>query len=315
MGNTMKSETHKDDLAEKYRGTGVGGRMADVLAKGGVSTNTFSINGQQPFLSGEPGGPTQHTIAQRGLPAFDTNPSIDNMTEVIEALNDIATATGENGFFAETYSWKLLDSLKKYRSLKKALDNITSFSEFPNSNIAEQLQIVTQIMKTASARGVDRDIFYVSHRGYDTHKNIEDRLRMNFIDLDAALKALVEDLKGSDLWESTVLLQFSEFGRTIAPNSGDGTDHGWAGNHFMFGGSVNGGQVLGKYPSDFEQSSRNKIVLRRGRIIPTYPWDAMWKGAAEWFGVTASDMKKVLPMHENFPPDLLYGRDDLFTAA
>lgn len=84
----------------------------------------------------------------------------------------------------------------------------------------------------------------------------------------------------------------------------------------MLGGSIKGGKVLGQYPSDFEEGEDNPIALSRGRMVPTTPWDAMWKGAAEWFGIPATgpEMEKVLPMHKNFPPELLYGKDDLFVA-
>ena len=37
-------------------------------------------------------------------------------------------------------------------------------------------------------------------------------------------------------------------------------------------------------------------------MVPTYPWDAMWKGTAAWFGIEEGpEMGKVLPMHSNFP--------------
>ena len=124
----------------------------------------------------------------------------------------------------------------------------------------------------------------------------------------------MEELKATGLWESTVILQFSEFGRTMAPNTGEGTDHGWAGNHFMLGGSVNGGKVLGDYPTVFEKHSGNDYVLNNGRLIPRFPWDAMWQGAAEWFGVPDEDLDKVLPMRKNFPDELLYTMDDLFVT-
>ena len=39
----------------------------------------------------------------------------------------------------------------------------------------------------------------------------------------------------------------------------------------MFGGAVKGGKVLGRYPSDFNES---EMVLSRGRMIPDTPWDA-----------------------------------------
>lgn len=106
----------------------------------------------------------------------------------------------------------------------------------------------------------------------------------------------------------------------------------------MFGGSVNGGQVLGKYPDNFSEGDPAGLALSRGRMLPTYPWgectlsnkqlsshygsltlcltfsplDSMWKGVAEWFGITPAGMDKVLPMHRNFPPDKIYNASDLF---
>lgn len=50
-------------------------------------------------------------------------------------------------------------------------------------------------------------------------------------------------------------------------------------------------------------------------MIPTTPWDAMWKGTTEWFGIAEGDeMNKVLPMHQNFPATSLYGKSELFVA-
>ena len=90
--------------------------------------------------------------------------------------------------------------------------------------------------------------------------------------------------------------------------------HSWGGNHFMFGGAVNGGKVLGQFPDDFEQGDAAGLALSRGRMIPTTPWDAMWLGVAEWFGVPlgSPEMEKVLPMHSNFPASSLYDASELF---
>ena len=83
----------------------------------------------------------------------------------------------------------------------------------------------------------------------------------------------------------------------------------------MFGGGVKGGKVLGKFPIDFEQGDADGLALSRGRMIPTTPWDAMWLGVAQWFGVPDSvSMEKVLPMHKNFPNETLFDKTKLFTG-
>lgn len=97
-------------------------------------------------------------------------------------------------------------------------------------------------MQTAPSRGVSRDIFYVNDGGYDTHSDVDVSLINNFGRVNEALKAFVDELMALDLWKNMTMVQFSEFARTLDPNTGDGTDHAWGGNHFMMGGSVNGGK-------------------------------------------------------------------------
>ena len=169
-------------------------------------------------------------------------------------------------------------------------------------------------MQTREARKSKRDIFFCQDGGYDTHSYLDMNLINNFSRINAALQSFINELKVLDLWESTVLVQFSEFSRTLDPNTGEGSDHAWGGTHFMFGGGVKGGLVLGKFPKEFEQGDADNLALSRGRMIPTTPWDGMWYGVAEWFGVNATspDMDKVLPMHKNFPSDVLYDKNQLF---
>jgi len=55
------------------------------------------------------------------------------------------------------------------------------------------------------------------------------RLVENFNEINAAMQAFVAELKVLGLWQSTVVVQFTEFARTLNPNSGSGTDHAWGG--------------------------------------------------------------------------------------
>jgi uncharacterized protein (DUF1501 family) len=200
----------------------------------------------------------------------------------------------------------------KQSLLKTEVDSTVVNTTFPNSGIGNQLKMVTRLMQTSEARSSKRDIFYVTDGGYDTHSNVDSGLITNFGRINAALSAFVTELKYLGLWNNVTLVQFTEFARTLDPNTGAGTDHGWGGVHFMMGGSVKGGHVLGLYPDEFEEKV-SPIALSRGRMIPKYPWDAMWYGTAQWFGVTnPADMEKVLPMHSNFDASLIYDEAELF---
>ena len=62
--NAMTLEASREDLYDEYAGSGVGGRMADILSSASIPTNVFSIDGQQVFLTGEAGlgGPSQFSF-------------------------------------------------------------------------------------------------------------------------------------------------------------------------------------------------------------------------------------------------------------
>lgn len=113
------------------------------------------------------------------------------------------------------------------------------------------------------------------------------------------------------LWDSVVTFQSSEFARTLAPNSGNGTDHAWGGNYMMFGGSVQGGQIVGRYPDDLTDNS--PLSLGRGRFIPTTPFDGGFRAIAEWVGVPPSDMNQVCPNCYRFNETQLFHKEDLFS--
>jgi uncharacterized protein (DUF1501 family) len=314
--NAMTLEAKREDLFEEFSGTGVGGRMADVLTAAGIPTNLFSIDGQQVLLTGQAGqGPSQFILSGSGLSSFNAAPSIANMDDVIMALNN--DTTSDSGFQAETWSSKLSDSLTKQQLLKQEVDATVVTATFPGGSTSDEFEMITRIMQTREARGSKRDVFFVDDGGYDTHSNVDLALINNFSRINGVLTAFVEELQNIGLWESTTVVQFSEFARTLDPNTGDGTDHAWGGNHFMFGGSVNGGQVLGHYPTHFQQGDAAKLALSRGRMIPTTPWDAMWYGTASWFGIPVGgpEMDKVLPMHKNFPTTTLYDEAKLFNPT
>ena len=48
----------------------------------------------------------------------------------------------------------------------------------------------------------------------------------------------------------------------------------------------------------------------RGVFIPTMPWEGMWFGMAQWFGVSEDRLADVVPNAANFPA--LPTQEDLF---
>ncbi|MCC7284830.1 MAG: DUF1501 domain-containing protein [Burkholderiaceae bacterium] len=88
--------------------------------------------------------------------------------------------------------------------------------------------------------------------GWDSHANQaapQGALSRNLELLDQMLDALRESLQGAQpAWPRTVVLVLTEFGREVAVNGTQGTDHGSGGVAFALGGAVRGGRVLADWP-------------------------------------------------------------------
>ena len=87
--------------------------------------------------------------------------------------------------------------------------------------------------------------------GWDSHTNQaapNGATSNNLRTLDAALDALREGLLPGGTWGRTVVLVATEFGREVAVNGNQGTDHGTGGAAFVLGGAVKGGRVLTDWP-------------------------------------------------------------------
>ena len=159
----------------------------------------------------------------------------------------------------------------------------------------------------------ERDIFAVDLGGFDTHSNAKSDLTELLGQMDTAFTSFVAEMKLQGVWDKVTVVVISEFGRTLNSN-GLGTDHGWAGNSFYFGGAVKGGNILGQYPTDLRSGMGTDVG--NGRLIPTTPWEGLWHGIAQWLGVEdGAIMKRVMPNLENFEgtsEKLIYNAADMF---
>jgi uncharacterized protein (DUF1501 family) len=127
------------------------------------------------------------------------------------------------------------------RQLRSTRD--PSSSKYPNSGLAAQLKMISQLIKCGSAARV----FYTSHSGYDTHAAQLYTHSELLNTLSEALKAFLNDLKSDHLDDRVVVLAFSEFGRRVKENDSQGTDHGAAAPVFLAGAKTAGG-IVGATP-------------------------------------------------------------------
>jgi uncharacterized protein (DUF1501 family) len=101
--------------------------------------------------------------------------------------------------------------------------------------------------------------------GWDTHAGqgtSHGALANRLADLSRGLAALPQGL--GPVWNKTVVVVVTEFGRTVHINGTSGTDHGTASMAMVMGGGVRGGRVLGQWPG----LSQNALYQGRD-LMPT----------------------------------------------
>lgn len=108
--------------------------------------------------------------------------------------------------------------------------------------------------------------------GWDTHAGQRGRLAAQLKGLDAMVGALETGL--GPVWDDTLVLVATEFGRTVAVNGTGGTDHGTGTAAMLFGGAVRGGRVVADWPGLAMSNLYEARDLR-----PTMRLDAFIAGA------------------------------------
>jgi len=187
---------------------------------------------------------------------------------------------------------------------------------FPNTSLGNQLKQVAKVIsfiKNTPALGVQRQIFFASQGGFDTHTG---QGAFNGNAGQPALLSQVSQAIGS-LYQASVELGMSnqvtiftssDFSRTFVPGGGaTGTDHAWGSHQFVVGDAVQGGNFYGQFPplvlGDGVDTDAGSGA--RGRWIPTTSVDQYAATLANWYGLSAGDRSLVFPNIGQFTPQTL----------
>jgi uncharacterized protein (DUF1501 family) len=115
---------------------------------------------------------------------------------------------------------------------------------YPPTRLAGGLEQISRLIKA----GIGARFYYVIQGGYDTHSGQLFTHARLLEELSGAIGAFLDDLTTERLAERVAVLCFSEFGRRVADNGSNGTDHGTAGPVLLAGPGVRPG-LVGPTPS------------------------------------------------------------------
>ena len=277
-------------------GTGWGGRVNDVVAPSTPFAPGVSVAGNSALLSGaQAGSVTISPGSNFGLDAFGSQAGMDAR---FAALQNVLTF--DSGVqLVGSAEGVLANALKSAQEINNALKSGTPLTTvFPNTGIGQQLAQVAKIIQVRSALGMDRQIFFASMGGFDTHSDLiadQDPLMQQ---LDGAVGSFQAALGELGVEPNVVTFTESEFGRTGNPSGTNGSDHAWGSHHFVVGGPVKGGDAYGTFPT--LQLSGPDDVSNRGVWLPSSSLDQYAATMASWFGVPDTALGTVFPNLVNF---------------
>lgn len=151
------------------------------------------------------------------------------------------------------------------------------------------LSIARMIATNANA-DVDKrlkiPVFKVQLGGFDNHTSQKAKHADLLAQVSSAMASLRAALKlFPGLWERTLIMTYSEFGRRVEENNSAGTDHGTANCHFLLGGGIKGG-FYGAQPG----LSKTAGDLNSGNLVQNVDYRNLYATAATWLGLPyASD--------------------------
>ncbi|PXX10993.1 DUF1501 domain-containing protein [Mycolicibacterium moriokaense] len=114
-----------------------------------------------------------------------------------------------------------------------------------DKSLTPDLNVVAACVKA----GVPTRVYLVEDRGdFDTHADEPGGHQTLLQNLDVSLTGFLNEMMLDDRGKHVVVVVYSEFGRRVAANASEGTDHGTAGPVFIAGAPVKGG-FYGDQPS------------------------------------------------------------------
>lgn len=193
--------------------------------------------------------------------------------------------------------------LKNRAQYQSYLDSVPALTTpFPATKLGSQLAAVAQAISLRNVLNIPRQVFYVTLGGFDTHSSQSADLPEKHTELSMAISAFHKAMVEIDVWDDVTAFTMSDFGRTLSTN-GNGTDHGWGAHHFVFGGSVDGGKIVGEVPEPKPDSSR--FTERRARMIPTLSVEQYAASLGSWFGLDDEELNILFPNLVRFDPSRL----------
>jgi uncharacterized protein (DUF1501 family) len=230
------------------------GRFADAAWPQGAPNQIVNVAARQSLaVQAQRHAPVVFSDPQRFVRAGDLSQEsvyknmLDRQSEqtnkTLAFIKDIARTASDS-------SVTVREAIKSYQT------PIAYGAESAIATLATDLRKVAALIHA----GFPTRVYYVSLGGFDTHANqsvTQQQLLMYVAD---ALEGFLKDVKRIGRAADIAVMLFTEFGRRVAQNQSQGTDHGAATPMYIVGEPVKGG-LYGQYPSLDQLDDNGDLIM------------------------------------------------------
>jgi uncharacterized protein (DUF1501 family) len=283
------------------------GQLAIVEATGSPDPTRSHFDAQDFMESGTPGKMTEDGWLNRALPpaAPPVSPlrAIAIGTQLPRTLRGSRAAVAVNNLdqfqVRNQHAASILESMyattadaalmASGRETFEAVKMIESIGRAPYTaangaqyvgEFGRSLQQVARLIKA----DVGVEAAFADIGGWDHHSNEAPQLTILLQQFGTSLAAFARDM--GDRMEDIVVVTMSEFGRTVAEDGNNGTDHGHGNVMTVLGGPVRGGRIYGRWPG----LEPDQLFERRDLAVTTDFRDVLGELVSHHLGQSAGQV-------------------------
>lgn len=236
-----------------------------------------------------------------------SNPAAESV-QALQRMTRWQFANAYEAEYARTFGAALADSTRFTKALMSAP---APSQDFGSDWLGERLRQVATLLPVFKSDGLRRQVFLLQWGGFDTHAgqrgsgpNTQDA---QFVHLAKALAAFDGAMQSAGMGDDVTVLVMSEFGRTLRPGSGGGSEHAWGSHWALLGGAVNGGTVHGRFPTLALGGPDDCDPNRNGRLAPAIASDQVGSSLMQWMGLPSGQVLDAFPLLARFPQHQVTG--------
>lgn len=234
-------------------------------------TTPYILKGQMAVASLKPG---KNSVA----PISIDRPPVDRAFSSLYSGKDALSKAYQNGKKARQIV--LEDLNREMITSSRGAESADTFVD----DAAEVAQLMVGNAKTQLA--------FMEIGGWDTHINQEPRFDRLLPSLAKGLTTLVAGLE--PIFNDTVIVVMSEFGRTVKENGNQGTDHGYGNVMWLLGGGIRGKKVYG----DWQGLEESALFENRDLPVTTDYREIFSAILQQHLGVPNDRLERVFPGYQ-----------------